>query len=328
MAFDPIQQLTRADIEARADSLRRPWHSHFYAMYSSVLGGIVTDPLLMQIPADDHLAHRGDGVFETLKCVDGAVYALHPHLERLHASADAIRLRFPVSDETLAALIRETLVAGGHRQALIRLILSRGPGGFGVSPTECPAPGVYIIVYRLPPSFMDAHPAGARAARSDLPVKPSSLATIKTCNYLLNALLAQAADAAGVDFVLGFDEAGEATESATENFGLVTRDRDLVLPLPGRLLEGITMNRVMELARSGADTGFLREVRRAALRESDLLDAAEILIFGTTKDVTSVTVYGGRQVGDGKPGPVRNRLHQKLLDDIRSNPEMRTPCFD
>ncbi|MDZ4199299.1 MAG: aminotransferase class IV [Kiritimatiellia bacterium] len=328
MASDPIQQLTRADIEARAESLRQPWHANYYAMYSSILGGIVTDPLLMQVPADDHVVHRGDGVFETIKCVDGALYGLKPHLARLLASAAAVRILPPLSMDRLESLLPGTVRAGGQRNALVRLILSRGPGGFGVNPAECPRSVLYIIAYRLPPSFMETHPEGARVIRSRLPVKPSLLATAKTCNYLLNALMKQEANEAGSDFALGFDERGFLAESATENVGLVTEGGELVFPNSGRILEGITMSRVRELASRETACGFLSAVRRADLREDDLRSASEILIFGTTPDVTSVTTYDGRPVGNGQPGPVRARLQERLLADILHNPELRTPCFD
>ena len=51
------------------EGIHKPWHEKYYAMYSSVLGGVVLDPLLMQVPLDDHLVHRGDGVFDPFKCV-------------------------------------------------------------------------------------------------------------------------------------------------------------------------------------------------------------------------------------------------------------------
>jgi 4-amino-4-deoxychorismate lyase len=72
---------------------RAPHQAGYYAMFSSLYGGIVTEPLLMQVPVDDHLVHRGDGVFETIKCVNGNIYLLHEHLARLNHSATAIGLK-------------------------------------------------------------------------------------------------------------------------------------------------------------------------------------------------------------------------------------------
>ena len=50
--------------------------ANFYAMYSSVLGGIVNDPALMVLPLDDHMVHRGHGVFDTATLTHGMLYQL------------------------------------------------------------------------------------------------------------------------------------------------------------------------------------------------------------------------------------------------------------
>lgn len=306
---------------------RRPWHDGYYAMYSSVLGGIVTDPLEMTVPADDHVVHRGDGVFETLKCVDGAVYGLERHLARLGASSERIGLP-PLAPAALAEIVRRTLRAGGRRDALIRILRSRGPGGFGVAPGECPEAQLYVIAYRRPPPFMAAHPGGARAVTCDVPAKAGFFATIKTCNYLPNAMMKKAAADAGADFPLGFDENGFLAEGATENFGLVDAGRVLRLPAPGRILDGITMQRVRALAPVAVREGVLAGVEVAPIPRRALETAPEVLVFGTTPDVTAVVELDGRPVGDGRPGPAQRRLNALLEDDLLHNPAMRTSMFD
>ena len=64
-------------------------------MYSSQWRGFVTDPALMMVPIDDHLVHRGDGVFDVMRCVDGKIYQMEAHLQRLERSARSISLRLP-----------------------------------------------------------------------------------------------------------------------------------------------------------------------------------------------------------------------------------------
>ncbi len=304
---------------------RRPYHDHYYAMFSSVLGGIVTDPVEMTVPADDHVVHRGDGVFETLKCVDGSIYGLGPHMARLAASAERIALRLPWPPEAVRNIVLETIRAGGRRDCLLRVLASRGPGGFGISPAECPEPGLYVIAYRLPPPFMEAHPEGAKAVSVDVPIKPGFLATIKTCNYLPNALMKAAAQAAGADFPVVFDERGFLAEGATENLGIVTPGRVLQVPRSGRILDGITVQRVRAVAPAAVREGVLSGVETADIPRAALESASEILVFGTTPDVTAVVQFDGRPVGSGRPGPVQAALNRLLAEDIRGNEEMRTP---
>lgn len=304
----------------------RAWHKNYFAMYSSEWDVIVTDPRWMCVPADDHVVHRGDGVFETIKTVAGAVYALPEHLVRLLHSARTIGLAVPWSHEALVALVIDTVRAGGRPDCLIRVLLTRGPGGFGVSPAECPRPNLYVIVYRGSPGFMVHHPEGGRATIVDIPLKPGWLATVKTCNYLPNVLMKIAASARGADFPIALDEAGYLAEGATENIAIVN-GRELVFPRPGRILEGITMLRVLELAKQMVADGLLTGVSRREISRTELLGADEVLVLGTTPDVTSIVSIDGQPIGTGRPGHVRTELQRRLESDQLTNSTMRTPVM-
>lgn len=305
----------------------RPWHSQYYAMYSSVLGGIVTNPALMVVPADDHLVHRGDGVFETLKAVEGALYNVDAHVERLYQSAQGIRLNPPWPPQALKDLIVATVRAGQRRDALVRVLVSRGPGGFGVNPRECPEPALYIVAYEYPGSFMDLHPEGARACRSRIPAREARWAGIKWANYLPNVLMKMEAVEAGVDFSLGFDENGFLTEGATENATVVTSDGKLLVPRKERILVGTTLQRVLELAHAHWHEAPLTSIEEADIPYETVRKARELLVLGTTPDVTAVVEFDGSPIGEGKPGPVALWLGRLLRRDILTNPLLRTPVF-
>ncbi len=103
-------------------------------MYSSVLGGIVTDPALMVLPLDDHMVHRGHAVFDTATLTHGMLYQLDPHLDRLIKSADGARIPPPFPRERLRQIILETAAASRQREGSVRYWLSAGPGGFGLGP--------------------------------------------------------------------------------------------------------------------------------------------------------------------------------------------------
>ena len=303
------------------------YHANYYAMYSSWWGGITTEPNLMVVPLDDHMVHRGDGLFETFKCVDGAVYNLEAHLARLENGAKAIALEMPWSREDIRRIIGEVLQAGGQRDALIRVFVSRGPGGHSANPYECPVPLLMVLAIRLPPPFMQAHPEGARVGMSAVPNKEGMFAQVKSVNYLPNVLMKKQALDAGVDFMLGFDKDGHMTELPTENFGIVTAARVLQVPRPDHILLGTTMLRVLELAREKlVPAGVLAGVEQADVPRSELEQAAEMLVFGTSPHVTAVTVFAGRPVGDGKPGPVWRELSRLFEEDLK-NPAMLTPVM-
>src|ERR1041385_7176333 len=77
-----LQILNDQDVLERLRDLRRKQPVKYVAFYSSQLGGIVTDPALMVLPFDDHMVHRGHGVFDTAAIVSGKIYDLEAHLDR------------------------------------------------------------------------------------------------------------------------------------------------------------------------------------------------------------------------------------------------------
>ena len=175
---------------------------------------------------------------------------------------------------------------------------------------------------------MQTHPGGARLITSRIPVKAGFFATIKTVNYLPNALMKLEAVQAGVDFAVAFDENGHLAEGATENFGIVTADRRLCLPGADHILAGTTMNRVAELAAGLVAEDVLRGVERGPISSGEALAAAEVLVFGTTPDVTSAIEWDGQPIGTGKPGPIGSTLNARLSLDIAENHSMLTSVWD
>jgi len=315
------------DVNDYADFCRsnRPaYQQNYYAMYSSWWDSITTDPNLMTVPVDDHMVHRGDGLFETLKCVDGFIYNLDAHLDRLEGGAKTIGLKMPWSREDIRSIIRAVIQAGKHPDALVRIFVSRGPGGHSANPYECPKPLLMVLSIRLSAPFMELHPDGAKVGVSSVPTKEGLFAQVKSVNYLPNVLMKKQAVDAGVDFMLGFDKNGHMTELPTENFGIVTADHILRVPRPDHILLGTTMQRVLRLAREQLmPAGILAGVEEANVPRNELEQAVEMLIFGTTPHVAAVTEFAGHPVGDGQPGPVWQELSRAFELDLR-NPDHLT----
>lgn len=303
---------------------RKDYHSAYYAMYSSLLGGITMDPLLMQVPVDDHVVHRGDGVFETFKCVGGAVYNLRAHLDRFAKSAQLLDFSMRWSIEEIQELVLRTVRAADKSDCAVRLMLSRGPGSFSVNPYDCDGPQLYIIVSKLKDGFMILHPEGASLGISKVSAKLSFFARVKNCNYLPNVLMKKESVDMGVDFVVGFDSRGIMTEGACENIGLVTTEGELAFPTLEGILCGTTMMRVVELAEANMPGLALRSVNLRDIAREELSEAAEIIIVGTTPNVTSVREFDGTPMPPPIPGAVASKLSELLLRDIESNSDIRT----
>ena len=322
-----MKHFAASDLPDLLKSMRQPFHDGYWAMYSSVYGGIVTHPALMLVPIDDHMVHRGDGVFEALKVVQGSIYNLEAHLDRLEHSATSLALPLPAPRAALRDIVIETVRAAGRKEATIRIFISRGPGSFGVNPYDSRASQLYVVVGASGRPFMQDHPAGARIRSSGVAPKPASLSHIKNCNYVPNVMMKKEAVDAGVDFSAGFDELGYLTEGAVENMGIVTGDQRLLFPRLERILAGTTMLRVVELARSLIPLGVLKDVATADISRQEILAAPEFILTGTTINVVAGVEFDGHPIGTGKPGPVYAALSQLLQDDMSRNSTRLTPAI-
>ena len=319
----PIQILSFDEVIDHLIASSRPHFSNYLAMYSSWYGGIVVDPALMMVPMDDHLVHRGDGVFEALKCVGWNIYALQQHLDRLDETAAVLGLDIPMDRSALIETILETIRAGNSGDCTIRLFVSRGPGSFSANPYESVASQVYLIVTSLLTPPKERYERGVVLATSSIPTKHDRFATVKTCNYLQNVLMKKEAKDLGADFPVSIDEEGFLGEGATENVGILTMKGELLLPRFRRILRGITITRAAELARSLIGHG-LNTVAEADITREQAYEAAEMFVFGTTINILPVVEYDGRKIGGGRPGPVHGKLLDLLLRDER-NMDMLTP---
>ncbi len=288
----------------------RPGEEDILAYYEERLGGIGLNPRLLLLPVDDHLAHRGDGVFETIKYLEGRLYQLDHHLERMKRSASGIFLEAPLPWETIRELVLEVAEAGKARDGMMRLLLGRGPGGFGIDPAECPRSSLYIVAYRFVSPSESWYAKGLTGFRTSIPAKQGYMAHIKNANYLPNVLMTREARENGADVPFCFDERGFLAESAVANICLVDKSGRLLAPKFTNALPGTTILRAMELLKGKVESE-LRE-----LNEADLLAASEVLLLGTGPDCAAVTGYQGQIIGNGKPGPVSELLRRLIRQDI------------
>lgn len=304
--------LSRDEAVARLLALPRPGEDAILAFYEHRLGAICREPRLLLIPLDDHLVHRGDGVFETLRFEDGRIYQLDEHLARLGRSCAAIGLTPPESLPAIRERILEVCRAAGEPHGHVFLLVGRGPGGFTLDPRECPQPSLYLVVRRFSPKPEAFWERGVSAWRVSIPAKPAWMAGIKSVNYLPNVLMKMEATAHGADYPLCFDDTGHLAEGATENAVLVDGSGTLVIPELKHALLGTTLKRAMALV-EGEMPVVIRPVP-----EAELFTAREVLLLGTSIDAVAVVRYNGQPVGGGAPGPVARQLRALLQADRRA----------
>lgn len=288
----------------------------YLAMYSSWYGGITKDSSLMLVPIDDHLVHRGDGVFEAMKVIHGKVYLMNEHLDRLESSSSQLGIQWPFSREKLIDIIQDTVKAAGASEALVRLYMSRGPGGFTTNPYESIGTQLYCVITSFKPMSEVKYTEGATIGKSQVPPKDPWFATIKSCNYLQNVLMKKEAVDRKLDFTIGFDIKGIVTEGSTENIMILNAHGELIRPHLRQILKGTMMMRALHLAQDLIRQGQIKNVIEKDIHEKDLLAAKEVMMVGTTLDVLPVTSYEGHKIADGKVGSVAQTLRRMLREDM------------
>lgn len=311
--FNGAQAITR---------LRETVHgkaANFYAMYSSILGGIVNDPALMVLPLDDHMVHRGHGVFDTATLTQGMLYQLDAHLDRLIRSAHGARIPLPFSREELRQIIVETAAASRQRDGSVRYWLSAGPGGYGLGPAECVGSSFYVIVFKQEAYPEAYYHEGIKLVTSQVPIKPPLFARIKSTNYLPNVLVLLEAKDRGADNGIFIDERGMVAESSNMNVAFVTEDRVFRHPPFEAILPGITIQRVLEFAKLLVQKSVLKAIRVADIPMQDGRKAAEMMLIGSSIKVAPVVEWDGEKIGDGKPGPIAKKLLEMWNEDARSS---------
>ncbi len=289
---------------------KRPNEQDYLAFYEHRLGLICRDPRLILLPLDDHLVHRGDGVFETLKMVDRRIYLLDAHLERLEKSCRGLGISLPASKEEIRALITEVARAAEENNLILSVYVGRGLGGFTTDVRECSQSSLYIVARRMhyrPESFWEE---GVTVFRTEVPAKQGYLARIKTVNYLPNVLMKKEAVEKGYDFPLCFDENNFLAEGSTENVIVVDKNGKLAIPDFVNALAGTTLMRALDLIKHERNFVF------RPIKEDELYSAREIVMVGTTLDAVGVVRYNDRPVHDVRPGPVAKRLRALLIQDL------------
>jgi branched-chain amino acid aminotransferase len=248
---------------------------------------------------------RGDGVFDTTSAWNGRIFKLAQHIERLQMSLRAARIPSPVSPEELAGIIVETTRRSRLQNAYIQTIVTRGEPPLGVRDLTRCRPGLIVFavpyVFILSPEQIRTGGRAMIASTRALPVQ-SLDPKIKSLSRLHFDLAMLQGKAAGMDVTLMLDLDGHVTEGPGVNVFLV-RGGALFSP-PEGILMGITRQTVFELA---AEHGI--PAREAQLTPYDLYAADEVFLTSTAGGIMPLVEIDGRPIGDGKPGPVSQRLH-------------------
>uniref|UniRef100_A0A7C8Z8V8 Aminodeoxychorismate lyase n=1 Tax=Opuntia streptacantha TaxID=393608 RepID=A0A7C8Z8V8_OPUST len=313
----PVLSCEEAIKRLRLSRERHKGTQEFPAMYSSVFGGITTDPAAMVIPMDDHMVHRGHGVFDTALIMDGYLYELDQHLDRFLRSASMAQINLPFDRERMRDILIQTVSASKCREGSLRYWLSSGPGDFLLSPSGCSQSAFYAIVIKY---LYSSDYRGIKVVTSSVPIKPPMFATMKSINYLPNVLCQIEAEERGCFASIWLDSDGFVAEGPNMNVAFVTKEKELLMPKFDRILSGCTAKRALALSEELVKKGELKgvSVRDVTVEEGKRAD--EMMLVGSGVLVRPVIQWDDQVIGDGKEGPVAQALLNLILNDMKSGP--------
>jgi 4-amino-4-deoxychorismate lyase len=315
-----LPTLTADEVVARLRTLRTRQPVKYWAFYSSQLGGIVTDPALMVVPFDDHMVHRGHGIFDTAAIEAGKIYDLEAHLDRFVRSAKNSKLRIPAREEMREIIVRTT-AASGQRNGSIRYWASAGPGSLGLTPAAGAEPGFFVMIFAGLAYPETWYTQGLRVMTTTYPIKPPLYAVTKSTNYLPNTLMQMEAQERGLDNGVFVDEAGNVGESSNMNVAFIAADGTLKHPKFDHILSGCTSLRLLELATALETRKVIRGIQVCDIPVAEARASREMLLIGSSIKVAPIVEWDGKPIGDGKPGPVARALRELLDEDMRSGRE-------
>jgi branched-chain amino acid aminotransferase len=278
------------------------------------INGKFYDKADAKISVYDHGLLYGDGVFEGIRAYSGRVFRLKQHVDRLYHSALGIHLQIPMKREEMASAIVDTLAHNKLADAYIRLVVTRGAGSLGLDPRKTSDPQVIIIADKISlyPEELYEHGLKIVTAATTRNHPNAVNPRIKSLNYLNNILARIEGTQAGCMEALMLNHKGELAECTGDNIFVVRAGKLHTPSVDSGILEGVTRDAVIELARAA---GY--SVTERTMDRHDVFTADECFLTGTAAELISVVECDGRLIGTGKPGPITRELRERFHRLVR-----------
>lgn len=260
----------------------------------------------------DHAHLYGDGLFEGIRIYDRKVFKLDPHLQRLYHGINYLGYHVAMSLPELKATILDVCKQSEVENGYIRLNVTRGTG-LGLDPKGIDTnANVMILVSTLALYPPEAYETGLNVVTTSYRVIPAdSLDPRVKCigRYASNIQAKAEANRAGAGEGLMLNHQGQIAECTGDNIFLI-QGKKIRTPHPSSgILEGVTRNTVIELAR---EAGY--SVEETFLTPFDVYTSDEAFLTGTAAEVIPMVSLDGKLIGTGKPGSVTKDLIKRFRE--------------
>jgi len=280
------------------------------------INGELVSKELASVPLYDHGVLYGDGVFEGVRVYDNRVFKLHEHITRLFYSLRALNIEVDYTQEQIVKAVLSTVKTNGHENGYIRVTATRGVG-LGLDPKHLKGgANIYISTEQLSlyPKEMYDNGLIVITCSTRLPSPDVIDPRVKcTGKYINNIMAKSEANRCGAGEGIMLTREGYVGEATGDNIFLIKNGRITTPPASIGILQGITRDTVIELARA-----LNYEVSEPLVTMYDVYNADEIFLTGTAAEVIPAVLVDGRAIGSGKPGPITRELMASFSDYARS----------
>ena len=271
-----------------------------------------------QVHVCTHALHYGSGVFEGIRAYETekgtAVFRLKEHIDRLYNSAKILKMEIPYPKEEFKQAVKNTIKENNLKSCYIRPLVYRGFEQLGVNPFKCPV-NCAIAVWEWGAYL------GEEAIVKGIKTKISSYARsyinstsqkAKICANYINSIFAKMeAIEAGVDEAILLDTRGYVTEGSGENIFWIRNEVIYTTPT-ATVLEGITRDSIIKIAQ---DMGY--QVQEKYICRDELYISDEVFFAGTAAEVTPIREIDNYQIGEGKRGPITEKIQEKYFATVK-----------
>ena len=261
----------------------------------------------------DHGFLYGDGTFEGIRIYNGRIFKFKEHMDRFYDSLKVLRIDLTISRAELEDAIIKTIQKNEmYDKGYIRLVASRGIGDLGINPRKCKWGSTVVVIVdtiQLYPEEMYDNGIDVITCSTRRMVSQSLNPRIKSLNYLCNIFGIFEANNQNAQEGIMLTIDGYVSEATVDNIFLVKNGQIWTPPLYLGILEGITRNTVMDIAKK---KGY--DMREETFTIFDIYIAKEVWLTGSGAELIPVRSVDKIQIGEGKAGPVFKDLRAAFQD--------------
>lgn len=255
----------------------------------------------------------GDGLFETMRILNGSPVFWKNHFSRFSKGAEALSISLPHSEISLHSLSKTLIEMNSLKQGLLRIQLSRGSGKRGYSTANVKSATLLISTHSLPGTIGIPNKGWALKTSSYRIDETDPLNQVKTCSKLKTIMAMAEAEQGGFDDALMINTKGEVVESTRANLFWMLDGAIHTAPINSGALPGITRSKVIDLCNKEGSS-----VVETRIQPDDLLKAEGVFATVSTYGLVDIIGLDGQEIPKSPTTTRLSKLYQILLHSTGS----------